>query len=128
MARRRSTRTSRSVAAIRQERMKQGHERAHRRWTQGEEGTLTREFHAGKTVEEMARAHQRTMVAIENRLTRLQLYGAKRTRNEGGPAPDMTVVPPKLPNGSPVRSVDQPRPEGQQEKKSIFGFLRRRLS
>ena len=41
------------------------------RWTRDEESRLTSAFDAGKSVDELARAHNRSRIAIEARLVRL---------------------------------------------------------
>jgi hypothetical protein len=80
--------------------VQQRHPRAYQRWTAEEDAELTEQFHAGCTVAEMAKMHDRRRGGISARLVRLGLIDPDTPEREVG-QPDRT---------SPMPVDEDPRP------------------
>lgn len=66
------------------------------RWYDGETGELAAGFRAGRSIRQLARAHNRTEAAVEAELARLGLWDREqqRPREAGGISPDEAADPP----------------------------------
>jgi hypothetical protein len=66
------------------------------RWYEGEAGELAAAFRAGRSIAQLARAHNRTQFAVEAQLERLGLWDRVERRPKDGPG----AMPPSLPPGA----------------------------
>jgi hypothetical protein len=55
------------------------------RWYEGEAGELAAAFRAGRSIGQLARAHNRTEFAVEAQLERLGLWDREQRRPKDGP-------------------------------------------
>jgi hypothetical protein len=74
------------------------------RWYEGEDGELVASFKAGRSIPQLARAHNRTEFAVEAQLERLGLWNRVERRPKNGQA----SIPASAPVSTPAGTDDHP--------------------
>lgn len=85
--------------------------RANARWSEEESGELVAAFQQGRTISQLAQAHNRTAFAIESQLDRLGLWDRTTRQPTGQPRVDADLPPWSFAGNGPVGARRIPRAE-----------------